>query len=260
MTQDQSATQEHAGEKRSATIQSVSIAARFIEILARAEGSMPLNELARQAQTGPSTAHRYMQSLVRERLVAQDDSTGRYGLGPALLSIGIRAMRRIEPVEVAARLMKSLSSRIAASCGVALWTERGPTIVRWYRSSDFSISTVALGDVLPLDSTACGLVFQAHLPEKSIAIARQMQPQPFRGKPPAQDVLEAIRQEGGAELKEHLFSALTGKAAPVFNVQNEIACVVTTVSFTETAETENHRAAVFEAGKQATYDAGGSGI
>ncbi|MGV6875853.1 IclR family transcriptional regulator [Pseudochelatococcus sp. B33] len=257
MKANQPGSKERVRDKRSATIQSVSIAARFLEILAKAEGSMALNELARQAQTGPSTAHRYMQSLVRERLVAQDEATGRYDLGPASLSIGIRAMRRIEPVEVAARLMKSLSSRIAASCGVAVWTERGPTIVRWYRSTDFSISTVGLGDVLPLDNTACGLVFQAYLPEKSVVAARKMQPASFRGKAPTAKMLEAVREAGSAELNEHLFSALTGKAAPVFNIQNDIVCVVTTVSFMKTAEEEGHRKALFEAGRQATRDAGG---
>lgn len=57
--------------KRSTTIQSVSIAARFLDILARADGPLALGEVARQGRTGTSTAHRYMQSLVRERLVAR---------------------------------------------------------------------------------------------------------------------------------------------------------------------------------------------
>lgn len=247
---------ENGRAKRSTTIQSISIAARFLDILAKSEGAMALGELARRAGTGTSTAHRYMQSLVLEGLVAQDRTTGRYDLGPAALHIGIGALRRIEPVEVAARLMKSLASRIAASCGVAIWTERGPTIVRWYRSSDFMVSTVSLGDVLPLDNTATGLVFQAFLPAERIEAARRMQPSSFRGKPPEADVLEEVRREGGADLKEHLFSLLTGKAAPVFDAQNEIACVVTTVSFIETAQAQDHRAALFEAARQASLEAG----
>jgi DNA-binding IclR family transcriptional regulator len=231
---------ENGRAKRSTTIQSISIAARFLDILAKSEGAMALGELARRAGTGTSTAHRYMQSLVLEGLVAQDRTTGRYDLGPAALHIGIGALRRIEPVEVAARLMKSLAS----------------TIVRWYRSSDFMVSTVSLGDVLPLDNTATGLVFQAFLPAERIEAARRMQPSSFRGKPPGADVLEEVRREGGADLKEHLFSLLTGKAAPVFDAQNEIACVVTTVSFIETAQAQDHRAALFEAARQASLEAG----
>ncbi|MFC5419516.1 MAG: IclR family transcriptional regulator [Stutzerimonas stutzeri] len=244
--------------KRSATIQSVSIAARFLDILAKADGPLVLGEIARRARTGSSTAHRYMQSLVREGLAAQDEVTGHYDLGPAALSIGVRAIRRIDAVEVAARAMKALASRIAASCGVAIWTERGPTIVRWYRSTDFAISTVTLGDVLPVDNTACGFVFQSYLPKDAIAAARKEQPASFRGgnRPPAQ-MLDAIRRDGGAELNEHLFSLLTGKAAPVFNALGEIACVVTTVSFVKTAEAQGHRAALFAAAQAATRESGG---
>lgn len=243
--------------KRSGTIQSVSIAARFLEILAKADGPLVLGEIARRARTGSSTAHRYMQSLVREGLAAQDEVTGFYDLGPAALSIGVRALRRIDPVETAARQMKSLATRIAASCGVAIWTERGPTIVHWYRNTDFALSTVTLGDVLPLDNTACGLVFQAHLPKETIAATRKQQPASFRGSRPTAERLEALRRDAGAELNEHLFSLLTGKAAPVFNALGEIACVVTTVSFVETAEAEGHRAALFEAARAATLESGG---
>ncbi|CAD5296216.1 IclR family transcriptional regulator [Bosea sp. 62] len=244
--------------KRSPTIQSVSIAARFLDILAKADGPLVLGEIARRARTGSSTAHRYMQSLVREGLAAQDDVTGHYDLGPVALSIGVRALRRIDAVEVAARTMKTLASAIAASCGVAIWTERGPTIVRWYRNTDFALSTVTLGDVLPVDNTACGFVFQAHLPKEAIAAARKLQPASFRGSRPPGEMLDAVRREGGAELNEHLFSLLTGKAAPVFNALGEIACVVTTVSFVKTAEAEGHREALFAAARAATRDSGGA--
>jgi DNA-binding IclR family transcriptional regulator len=130
--------------------------------------------------------------------------------------------------------------------------------VRWYRSSDFAVSTVSLGDVLPLDNTATGLVFQAWLPPERIAAARRMQPPSFRGSPPEPEILEQVRREAGADLFEHLFSLLTGKAAPVFDAQNEIACVVTTVSFIEAAKAEDHRTALFEAAKQASREAGGT--
>lgn len=60
------------GQKRSATIQSISIAMRFLNILATAQRALPLAELAQLSRTGRSTAHRYMQSLVKEGLAVQD--------------------------------------------------------------------------------------------------------------------------------------------------------------------------------------------
>ncbi|MDF1791233.1 MAG: IclR family transcriptional regulator [Thalassobaculaceae bacterium] len=236
----------------------MSVAARFLDILAKAEGPMMLGELARRAETGAPTAHRYMQSLVAEGLVVQDSDSGRYDLGPAALSIGIGALRRIDAVEIAAHHMKALASSIAASCGVAIWTERGPTIVRWYRSATFTLSTVALGDVLPLDNTACGLVFQAHLPAEITGAARKLQPAAFRGTPPSQATLETVREVRGIELSEHLFTSLTGKAAAVFNAQNEVACVMTTVSLLASAEAERHGELLFAAARDASREAGGS--
>lgn len=219
---------------------------------------MTLGEVSRETGTSASTAHRYLRSLIAEGFAAQDRESGRYDLGPAALSVGIGALRRIEPVEVAAGYMKKFSGALAASAGVAIWTERGPTLVRWYRSAYFSVSTVMLGDVLPVDNTACGLVFQAFMPPERVDAARRQQPVNFRGKPPGAAALDVIRQAGAAELSEHLFSSLTGKAAAVFDAQGEIACVVTTVSLIDAARSENHFALLVEAAKTASRECGGA--
>lgn len=218
------------GEKRSGTIQSVSIAARFLKTLANAEGELALGEVARRTGTGGSTAHRYLQSLVKEGLARQDPLSGLYDLGPAALSIGIGALKRIDAVDIAARHMKALAQRHAASGGVAIWTERGPTLVRWYRSAYFSINPLALGDILPIDNTACGLVFQAFLPKAVVDAARKQQPAHFRGSPPSRALLDEVRERCWAELTSHLLSNVTGQAAPVFDAQQEIVCAMTTVT------------------------------
>ncbi|CCG09236.1 IclR family transcriptional regulator [Pararhodospirillum photometricum] len=217
-------------ERRPGTIQSVSIAVRFLTVLANAEEPLALGVLARRTDTGGSTAHRYMQSLVKEGLARQDAQTGLYDLGPLALSVGIAALKRTDAVEIAARHMKALASQIAASGGVAIWTERGPTLVRWYRSAYFSISSLALGDILPLDNTACGLVFQAFLDPHHVEAARQRQPDSFRGTPPPAEVLDRIRRERRAELTGHLLPEITGQAVPVFDAQHELVCVMTTVT------------------------------
>lgn len=219
-----------ADQKRSNTIQSISIAVGFLQILAAAETPLPLGELARRSGTGRSTAHRYMQSLVKEGMVRQDPASSQYDLGGTALSIGIAALRRVDEVEMAGAQMKLLAETHAMSSGVAIWTERGPTLVRWYRSAQFAITAVGLGDVLPIDNSACGLVFQAFLPANKIAIARQLQPDHYRGAPPRKGEIERIRHEAWAELTSHLLSNVTGQAAPILDAQGELACVVTTTT------------------------------
>ena len=251
------------GEKRAGTIQSVAIATRFLQVLASAEHELALGEVARRTQTGGSTAHRYLQSLVKEGLARQDPATGLYDLGPAALNIGIAALKRVDAVEIAAGHMKALAHRQAASGGVAIWTERGPTLVRWYRSAFFSVNPLALGDILPLDNTACGLVFQAFLPKATIDAARKQQPAHFRGTPPGKAVLEEVRKACWAEMTSHLLSNVTGQAAPVFDAQGEIVCCMTTVTDLGRLNSPEDRDALFrEAGlvNEATGGAGWSGL
>lgn len=217
-------------EKRAGTIQSVSIAARFLNILANADEPLIMGEIARRAGTTGSSAHRYLQSLVKEGLASQDPASGFYSLGPASLNIGMAALKRVEPVEIAARHMKDLAERSAASAGVAIWTDRGPTLVRWYRSAYFSISSLGLGDILPVDNTACGYVFQAFLPDSMTNAAREVQPPHFRGKKPSEKTLKMVREKNWVELSSHLLPDVVGQAVPVFDAQNEIVCVMTTIN------------------------------
>lgn len=216
--------------RRSSTIQSISMAARFLRLLASSNTTMPLNELARGAETGRSTAHRYMQSLVKEGLVRQDPASSRYELGAEALSLGIAALRRVEEVELAGAQMKILAETHPMSGGVAIWTERGPTLVRWYRSAEFSITPLGLGDVLPVDNTACGLVFQGYLTAARVEAARRQQPDHFRGQAPSKAEIARIRSAGWAELTNHLLSHVTGQAAPILDAQGQLACVVTTTT------------------------------
>lgn len=247
-----------ATRKRSGNIQSVSIATRFLNVLANAAEPLALGVIARIAGTGGPTAHRYLQSLVKEGLVMQDPQTGFYDLGPAALGIGIAALKRIQPVEIAARHMKELASGFAASAGVAIWTERGPTVVRWYRSSLFSISSVGLGDVLPVDNSACGLVFQAFLPKSQIDAARKLQPSHFRGKRPSRTQLDEVRTGCWAELTDHLLPGITGQAVPVFDAQQEIVCVMTTVTNLGLMHQPEDRRALFECAREVVTETGGT--
>ncbi|WP_420337045.1 IclR family transcriptional regulator [Roseibium sp.] len=257
MSADDGSNTTKSEQRRSASIQSVSIAARFLNVLSDATGPLPLGVIAREAGTGSPTAHRYLQSLVKEGLVQQDPLSGQYDLGPAALRVGISALRRIDPVEIAARHMKDLANDHAFTAGVAIWTERGPTVVRWYRSAYFAINTISLGDVLPLDNTACGLLFQAYLSEAHTNVARKLQPAGFRDKKPSKREKQKMRETCWAELTGHLSPGITGQAVPVFDAQQELACVMTTVTNLGLMKAPEDRWALFEHAKRVAQETGG---
>ncbi|WP_460273326.1 IclR family transcriptional regulator [Celeribacter sp. ULVN23_4] len=223
-------SQTEVAKPRDGTVQSVSIASGFLRVLASAAQALPLGEIAKRVGTGRSTAHRYMQSLVKEGLAQQDPVSGHYDLGPLSLSIGVAALRRVDPVEIAGRHIKELSQTHAISAGIAIWTERGPTVIRWHNSAYFAISAIGLGTILPIDNTACGLVCQAHLPARSIMEAREHQPEDFRGTPPTAALLKQVYEDKWCELTSHLLPNVTGQAAPIFDAQGDLACIVTSVA------------------------------
>lgn len=198
--------------------------------MVNAAHALPLGDLAREAGVGRSTAHRYLQSLVKESMAQQDPVSGHYDLGPGALAIGMAALKRVDAVEIAAKHMRELTRSHAMSGGVAVWTDRGPTMVRWFRSAYLSINPLGLGDVLPLDNTACGLLFQAFLPAERVQIARRNQAAHFQGTPPTPAQLAGIRQDGWAERSNHLLPNVTGQAAMVLDAQQEVACAITTVA------------------------------
>ncbi|QUS36929.1 helix-turn-helix domain-containing protein [Falsirhodobacter algicola] len=248
-----------APRARDGTVQSVSIAAAFLRVLSAAERALPLGEVANRVGTGRSTAHRYLQSLVKEGLAQQDPVSGHYDLGTLSLSIGVAALRRVDPVEIAGRHVKDLALTHAISAGIAIWTERGPTIVRWHNSAYFAISAVGLGAILPIDNTACGLVCQAFLPPDAVAGARRNQPEHFRGAVPRADLLDKVRRDRWAELTSHLLSNVTGQAAPIFDAQGELACVVTSVADLGRQPGAEQMTALRRAAEAINLETGGSG-
>lgn len=252
-------TAAHGGEeeKRPGLIQSVATATRFLTILANGEEPLALGELARRAGTGNSSAHRYVQSLVKEGLATQDPASGLYDLGPAALNIGLAALQRIDPVDIATRHAKELASHYGINAGIVIWTSRGPTVVRWFRRANYIIGSLGLGDILPLDNTATGLVYQAFLPANIIEEARQVQERHFDGSPPNQAVLEQVRSDCFAELTGHLYPEIAGQAVPIFDAQREIACVMATVTNLAATRDMGDGAALLERARLIAKETGG---
>lgn len=250
---------DQCGKSRGHTIQSVGIAARFLNVLAESTAPMALRQIAAAAGSATPMAHRYMQSLVRDGLVRQHAESGYYDLGPAALRIGLAALRRVDVVEIAARYLKALTLAHGVSGGVAIWTDRGPTIVRWYRGPVFAITTVSLGDILPLDGSATGLTFQAFMPRELIAQCRKTLPKDLKtpaSQRPDAGMLESIRDQGGVIRSGHIQPGIAGQAAPVFNAENDIACVITTVSPSDDASSSDTWRLLSKAARQASFDAG----
>ncbi len=166
-----------------------------------------------ERRRGVSTAHRYLPEPGERGSGAAGSGQWFLRSGPCRAEHRLAALRRVDAVDIAARHMKNLTLEHTMS---AAWPS-GRTAARpWCAGSAARISRSThwlSAIILPIDNTACGLVFQAFLPPAQIAAARDHQPAHFRGSPPDAATLEEISQSCWAEKTSHLLSNVTVSCA-----------------------------------------------
>ncbi|WP_260591421.1 IclR family transcriptional regulator [Sphingomonas sp. TF3] len=148
-------------------IQSLEIGMRLMAALMdRAFDSPPpmLKTLAASAGMPPAKAHRYMVSLIRSQLVERDEASGRYKLGPMARLMGLRAIQSIDVVRLAGSRLPLICADLGFSVAVAIWAQDGPTIIAVEEARRPITIGTRIGEVMPILSSATGLVFGAWLP------------------------------------------------------------------------------------------------
>jgi DNA-binding IclR family transcriptional regulator len=218
--------------KERAGIQSVEVGFTLLDVLSKAAGPLMLRDLAAAAGMSAAKAHRYLVSFQRLQLVAQDDSSTRYDLGPAALKLGLASLSRLDAVKLARRRIVGLMEQIGHTLALAVWGNHGPTIVHWEESPQAVTVNLRLGDVMPLLSSATGRCFAAWVSKEAITpllreeIARA-QRQGRTDIPAtlteARALLEDVRERGVARVMDTLLPGIVGFCAPVFDSDGHIA-------------------------------------
>ena len=156
-------------EKLRSGIQSIEVGFRLLDVLTHEPRAMMLRDLAQRAGMSPAKAHRYLVSFLRLGVVAQDPLSGRYELGGFALQLGLARLARVDGVKLARIALAELRDRLDLTVGIAVWGNQGPTMVHWMESSHPAKASLKLGDVMPLLSSATGLLFAAYLPSSKTA-------------------------------------------------------------------------------------------
>ncbi len=216
-------------------IQSVEIAARILRALAEGGGALALRDLAAAAGMHRGKAHRYLVSLARAGLVTREAEAGRYGIGPLAISAGLAGLNRLNPVRLAYEALPALRDRIGETVVLAVWGERGATVIALEDSARPVTLNVRVGSILPLRTSAIGRVFAAHLPEP--VLRPVLAAEAKRGAmPPAAlaRALASVRREGVAAVEGTLIPGLNALAAPVFDQRGALVLVLGAVGRKET--------------------------
>ena len=219
----------------SSTIKSVGIAYKILEIVARNEGPLSLKIISRRANVSPSKAHRYAQTLCNCGLLNQEHKSANYDLGMNALRIGLAAISRVNIVNRAGEGLSDLAEAINADVFISVWSDLGPTVVRFQRSSQPLVSMVGPGTALPLLTSATGMVFLAYASphQTDHVLEKEASKNPDLMDVPLKQVAAKfahVREAGYAFTAGVLFGERHCAAAPILSINDKILAAVTFVS------------------------------
>ncbi|MDN8614873.1 IclR family transcriptional regulator [Variovorax ginsengisoli] len=228
-------------------IQSIEVGGQLLRALVHHGRPMALKDLAREAEMSAAKAHPYMVSFGRLGLIEQDRTTGHYLLGPLALQLGLISLQQANPVHIATPLIAELAQQIGHTVAIAVWGDRGATIVRIAESPAPLHVNMRHGTVFSLTHTASGRLFGAYLdPEVVRGLLEQerqreqkgaAQP-PQRGMPPAQRLpgwpafeaqLHEVRAHGLSRSEGEILPGISAMSAPVFDSMGAIVLAVTAI-------------------------------
>jgi DNA-binding IclR family transcriptional regulator len=215
-------------------IQSVEVGGQLLLALAHHGRPMALKDLSVAASMAAAKAHPYLVSFGKLGLIAQDAESGRYGLGPLAMQLGLISLQQFDPVRLATPLIAELAQTLGHTVGIAVWGNRGPTIVRIEEAPSAVHVNMRHGTVMSLRGTASGLLFAAYLPRDQVlgALADEHSaelrargeavPAKHRVKVDAEinaemeAELAQIRQRGLSRVSGSAVAGVSAMAAPVF--------------------------------------------
>ncbi|HTH62394.1 MAG TPA: IclR family transcriptional regulator [Paraburkholderia sp.] len=221
-----------AEEKPRSGIQSIEVGFRLLDVLTNEPRAMMLRDLAQRAGMSAAKAHRYLVSFLRLGVVAQDPLSGRYELGGFALQLGLARLARVDGVKLARVALAALRDALDVTVGIAVWGNQGPTVVHWMESSHPAKAALKLGDVMPMLSSATGLLFAAYLPRSKTGpmIERELRDARHGSAgiaPRTADALERtlaeVREHGAARVEGMLLPTIHAFCTPVFDATGDLA-------------------------------------
>ena len=226
-------------------IQSVEVGGKLLLALVHHGRSMALKDLAREAGMAAAKAHPYLVSFGKLGLIEQDADSGRYGLGPLAMQLGLIGMQQFDPVRLAAPRIAELAQALNLTVAIAVWGNRGPTIVRVEEAPSAVHVNMRHGTVMSLRGTASGLLFAAHMALDKVLDAMAQEPDDLahalarntaspRSRPRRLDEslsaqLAEVRAQGLSRVVDAGVPGVSAMAAPVFDERGSMVLSIAAI-------------------------------
>ena len=233
-----------APQRNQRGIQSVEVGGQLLRALAHVGRTMALKDLAREAGMSAAKAHPYLVSFGKLGLIEQDAASGRYGLGPLAMQLGLISLQQFDPVRLATPLIAELAQSLNLTVAIAVWGNRGPTIVRIEEAPSAVHVNMRHGTVMSLRGTASGLLFAAQLSEAEVLALLAQEPvdsaspappavasraRPLRLDAGLKASLAEARSQGISRAVDASVPGVSAMAAPVFDERGNMVLSLTAI-------------------------------
>ena len=181
----------------------------------------------------PAKAHPYLVSFGKLGLIEQDGSSGRYGLGPLALQLGLISLQQYDPLRLATPLIEDLARQLGHTVAIAVWGDRGPTIVRVAEPTSPVHVSMRHGTVMSLSGTASGWLFAAYRPRAEVQGLMLAEWAAGLALPLADDEVDTrlaqVQRDGLAIAVNLTVAGVSAVAAPVFDATGALVLCLTAI-------------------------------
>jgi DNA-binding IclR family transcriptional regulator len=216
---------------RQQKVQSAEVGVGILKALAELAPATSLSKLAEHVAMPASKVHRYLQALVDSGFAEQDPVTNHYRLGRSALQVGLAALSQLDVLKISAPELIALRDDLNETCFLAVWGNKGPTVVYVEQSLGAVTLVTQIGSVLPLLSSSTGLVFDTFLSNAETAALREVESTSLNARQlkEMERHIKEIRSTGVHQIHGLLMAGVNAVSSPVFAMGNKLVGVVTVV-------------------------------
>lgn len=218
--------------KKRKGIQSVEIGLNVLNALVGLGVPSSLSDIAKASGLSPSQSHRYLASFVNMHYLRQDPESLLYDLHTGALRIGLAGLGRLDLLNEASRITQAFVDATGRTALLSVWSELGPTIIRWFPGNPPIYTNLAIGSRLSLTHSATGRVFLAFQNEAYISKRLQKELAETRAEGPIDIAVirKLARRHFVADVDGTIIPGLRALAAPIFDLQGQLALVISAVA------------------------------
>jgi DNA-binding IclR family transcriptional regulator len=202
-------------------IQSIERAAAILRLLSGRTRRLGVVDLAGELGLPKGTVHGILRTLQHVGFVEQDEETGKYQLGAALLHMGSSYLDGNELRTRALNWSDSLAARTNESVRIGTLHEGQVLIVHHVFRPDDSLQTLDVGALLPAHASALNKILLAHHPYVAGEVARagleSFTPATITDPETLERELERVRKRGWAADIGELVNGEVSCAAPILD-------------------------------------------